>query len=119
MSMLALILSPLLSKVTIWLALVRSLVSAKLMSNWFYQMVFSRHLIPRSLPCSLIESSLTEDSRVDKQDGVYNYAKILCHYESLAMEFRDAWHEGDGERVLRCWKCFCLILSKQDAPSTR
>ena len=22
------------------------------------------------------------------------------------MEFRDAWHEGDGERVLRCWKLF-------------
>ena len=56
--------------------------------------------------CSLIESSLTEDSRVHKQDGVYNYAKILCHYGSLAMEFRDAWHEGDGERVLRCWKLF-------------
>ena len=56
--------------------------------------------------CSLIESSLTEDSRVDKQDGVYNYAKILYHYGSLAMEFRDAWREGDGERVLRCWKLF-------------
>ena len=25
---------------------------------------------------------------------------------SLVMEFRDAWQEGDGERVLRCWKLF-------------
>lgn len=56
--------------------------------------------------CSLIEGSLTNEAVVDIEDGVYNYARILCHYGSLVMEFRDAWHEGDGERVLRCWKVF-------------
>ena len=57
--------------------------------------------------CSLIEGSLTNKEIVpEKGDGVYNYARILCHYGSLILEFRDAWHEGDGERVLRCWKLF-------------
>ena len=35
----------------------------------------------------------------DKEDGVYNYARILCHFGSLVMELRDAWQEGDGQRV--------------------
>lgn len=30
----------------------------------------------------------------------------LCHYGSLVMEFRDAWAEGDGDRILRCWRLF-------------
>ena len=42
----------------------------------------------------------------DTGDTCYNYARVLCHYGSLVMEFRDAWAEGDGERVLRCWKLF-------------
>ena len=70
------------------------------------KLAFISKIASMVVECCSLESSLTEDSRVDKQDGVYNYAKILCHYGSLAMEFRDAWHEGDGERVLRCWKLF-------------
>ena len=37
-------------------------------------------------------------------DGVYNYARTMCHLASLVMEFTDAWAEGDGERVVRCWR---------------
>ena len=44
----------------------------------------------------------------DSRDGVYNYARILCHFVALVSEFIDAWSEGDGERVLRCWKIFML-----------
>ena len=39
-------------------------------------------------------------------DKVYNYSRTLCHYGSLVMEFRDAWAEGDGDRILRCWRLF-------------
>ena len=39
-------------------------------------------------------------------DGVNNYARVLCHYASMLVEFIDATNEGDGERVLRCWKLF-------------
>lgn len=42
----------------------------------------------------------------DKTDHIYNYARVLCHYGSLIMEFMDAWSEGDGERVYTCWKIF-------------
>ena len=53
--------------------------------------------------CSLIEGALTNETVEDKDDGVYNYTRILCHFGTLSLELRDAWHEGDGERVLRCW----------------
>ena len=41
-------------------------------------------------------------------DMVHNYARALCLYGSLALEFVDAWEEGDGDRILRCWKIFLL-----------
>lgn len=56
--------------------------------------------------CTLIDAAFTGGPVADKGDGKYNYARTLCHYGSLVMEFRDAWAEGDGERVLRCWKLF-------------
>ena len=38
-------------------------------------------------------------------DGIYNYARILCHYGSLVLEFiDDAWAEGNGDRICTCWK---------------
>ena len=56
--------------------------------------------------CTLIDGAFAHETAADKEDGVYNYARVLCHYGSLVMELMDAWHEGDGERVLRCWKLF-------------
>ncbi len=41
-------------------------------------------------------------------DGKYNYTRVLCHYAALVMEFLDGWSEGDGTRVLRCWKVVLL-----------
>lgn len=54
--------------------------------------------------CTLIDSCR---QIVESGDGVYNYTRVLGHYCGLVTEFRDAWAEGDGERVYRCW---CLIL---------
>ena len=39
---------------------------------------------------------------------MYNYTRVLCHFAALVLEFTDAWSEGDGERILRCWKIFML-----------
>ena len=58
--------------------------------------------------CTLIDGTFSHDTAPDKDDGVYNYARVLCHYGSLVMELIDAWHEGDGQRVLCCWKLFLL-----------
>ena len=41
-------------------------------------------------------------------DAVFNYASAVMNDGLLLMEFRDAIHEGDGERILRCWKFMLL-----------
>lgn len=60
---------------------------------------------------TLIES---EDGSKDgaEDDKKYNYAMLLCHYGSLVIEIRDAWAEGDGKRIERCWKV-CLPHFKE------
>ena len=47
-----------------------------------------------------------EVETADSDDRVHNYTRVLCHYGALVTEFRDAWAEGDGERIVRCWKLF-------------
>ena len=37
-------------------------------------------------------------------DSIYNYTKVLCHYGSLVLEFRDNVREGNGECVYHCWR---------------
>ena len=49
------------------------------------------------------KDATTTDDSIDK---VYNYTRTLCHFGALMIEFRDAWGEGDGDRVLRCWRLF-------------
>ena len=44
----------------------------------------------------------------ESSDSMYNYTRVLCHYAALVTEFLDGWSEGDGIRVLRCWKVFLL-----------
>ena len=58
--------------------------------------------------CSIIGDSLLFQPMPESHDTVHNYARVLCHYGSLALEFVDAWEEGDGERICRCWKVFLL-----------
>lgn len=56
--------------------------------------------------CGLVGAALTRRNVDETKDGVYNYARVLCHFGSLVMEFVDAWAEGDGERIYRCWRLF-------------
>ena len=51
--------------------------------------------------CTLID---TTNDVAETDDQVYNYARVLCHYGALVLEFRDACAEGDGQRVFRCWQ---------------
>ena len=56
---------------------------------------------------TLVSSAFLDPGKLnDSRDTCYNYARVLCHYGSLVMEFRDAWAEGDGERVIRSWRMF-------------
>ena len=36
------------------------------------------------------------------------YARVLCHFAALVHLFTDACKEGDGKRVIRCWK-LCML----------
>ena len=48
----------------------------------------------------------------ENQDHVHEYAKEVLSLGLLYMEFRDAIKEGDGNRVMNCWKYFMLIFKK-------
>ena len=41
-------------------------------------------------------------------DKVYSYSRMFCHFGSIALEFQNAWHWGDGDRIYRCWKILLL-----------
>ena len=43
-------------------------------------------------------------------DGVFAYASETLTLSLLNAEFEDAIKEGDGERVVRCWRFFLLIF---------
>ena len=56
--------------------------------------------------CTLIDNAVTGEVVTTTDDHKYNYARILCHYGSLIMEFLDGWEHGDGKRMFRCWQLF-------------
>ena len=58
--------------------------------------------------CGVVTDALLKEKVVNTMDGVYNYSRVLCHYVALTLEFTDARAEGDGERILRCWRIFLL-----------
>ena len=58
--------------------------------------------------CSIIGDALLKKPVAETKDAVYNYAHVFCHFASLSLEFKDAWCEGDGDRIVRCWKVFLL-----------
>ena len=49
-----------------------------------------------------------EDVTNDECDGVLAYACGTLSMGLLFMEFGDAICEGDGNRIIRCWKYFLL-----------
>ena len=53
--------------------------------------------------CGVVTAALLNKTVVNTNDGVHNYSHVLCHYAALSLDFTDAWAEGDGERILRCW----------------
>ena len=76
-------------------------------SNSQSQLSFLRSLALQVVDrCTLVGAALTRDKVDETNDGVYNYARVLCHFGALVMEFLDAWAEGDGDRVYCCYRLF-------------
>lgn len=63
----------------------------------------------------VIDSKRSEKDR----DDMLAYQKALLDYGMLIMNFWDAIAEGDGERILRCWKFFLMYLNHQGSSSTK
>ena len=52
--------------------------------------------------------------QIAQPDGVYSYAcAVLCD-GLLLLELRDAIHQGDGPRILRCWKFMLLYFKRHN-----
>ena len=49
-----------------------------------------------------------QDENVTSTDGVFEYACSVIGLGLMARNFSDATHEGDGERLMRCWKFYML-----------
>ena len=62
----------------------------------------------------ILHSSVDED----KRDEMLAYQKALLDYGMLILNFWDTIKEGDGERLLRCWKFFLMYL-KQGGSATK
>ena len=65
----------------------------------------SRQVVER---CSIISDAILWKPLTSTKDGVYEYARLFCHYASLALLLRDAWEFGNGERVCTCWKVLLM-----------
>ena len=54
-----------------------------------------------------------------KQDDMYAYNIHLTRLGFLYLEFDDAIKEGDGHRILRCWKFFMLLFKDDQKGSAK
>ena len=61
----------------------------------------------RRIASQIVEECILIDTgkhMSETDDNVYNYARVFGHYSAIITEFRDAWKEGDADRVFRCWR---------------
>ena len=70
------------------------------------QLLYINNIATQVVKCTLIEQAYTDNDINDAGDHVYNYARVLCHFGALVLEFTDGWAEGDGEHVYLCWRLF-------------
>lgn len=71
----------------------------------------SHRRLPRSLAQYNLTSSASEAAKKASVDGVFNYASTVLSDGLLLLEFKDAIREGDGLRILRCWKVFLMYFT--------
>lgn len=58
--------------------------------------------------CSIISDAILRKTLTPTQDGVYEYARLFCHYASLAFVLRNSWGLGNGDTVCICWKVLLM-----------
>ena len=71
-----------------------------------------------SIPSQIIDryldvaynSSLREKQPYSESDKVLGYVQQLLSLGSMYLEFADAVKEGDGKRIIRCWRYLMVIF---------
>lgn len=66
--------------------------------------------LPHSVTDALPRQHATESIRTAAPDGVFNYASAVLNDGLLLLVFKDAIREGDGPRILRCWKVLLMYF---------
>ena len=69
---------------------------------------------PKKLVASFVDIAFNETKNKNIDDGVYSYTCEVISLGLLLNEFNDAIREGDGRRILRCWKFFLPIFKACD-----
>lgn len=69
-----------------------------------------RHL-PSTITSFLERSQASQVVRKASVDGIYEYASAVLNDGLLLFELKDSIREGDGQRILRCWKVMLLYFS--------
>ena len=59
---------------------------------------------------NFITISFNKRSTMSSENGVYDYSRHLLTIGCLYLEYKDAIKEGDGMRVLQCWKYLLPIF---------
>ena len=70
-----------------------------------------RRILPQWMRASADKVASPHEITNSSVDGVFNYASAVLNDGLLFMELRDAIREGDGPRIIRCWK-FMLLYWK-------
>ena len=68
-----------------------------------------RHF-PLSISDVFPREHASESVRALVPDGVFSYASAVLNDGLLLLEFKDAIREGDGPRILRCWKVLLMYF---------
>ena len=73
---------------------------------------FTQQFIQRyiNLPLLTAQGCKSRQPRPAEYDGVFEYAREVLTLSMLYAVFQDVICEGDGMRVLSCWKFFLLIF---------
>ena len=73
-----------------------------------------KKVMDRYVHLSVKETVSHEANQSDRpHDHVLEYASDVLTLALLYMEFVDGIREGDGERILRCWRYFLCSLERQ------
>lgn len=73
------------------------------------------HEKTHGLHANTSQSTIEETTQ---RDDMLNYQYALLEYGMLFRNFADAVSEGDGQRIIRCWKFFLMFL-KGDSQRSR